>query len=62
MEIHSILTVDKIKEIISKIPEDWLLSDTDNMSHNEMRSAYLDYINAKLSMMDTLVKEAEDAR
>ncbi len=61
-EIHSILTVDKIKEIISKIPEDWLLSDTDNMSHNEMRSAYLDYINAKLSMMDTLVKEAEDAR
>ena len=61
-EIHSILTAEKIKEIISKIPEDWLLKDSDNMTPNEMRLAYIDYINAKLSMLDTLVKEAEDAR
>lgn len=52
----------KITEIVSNIPEDWLVSEFDTMSPNEMRKAYIEFINAKLSMIDLLVKEAEDAR
>ena len=61
-EIQSSLSSEVIENVISKIPEDWLLNDSDSLSTDEMRSAYIEFINAKLSMMDRLVKEAEDAK
>jgi len=61
-EISAIFTKDKITEIISNIPEDWLLSESDTMRPDEMRAAYVAFINAKLSMVDVLVKEAKDAK
>jgi len=61
-EIKNNLTQEKISEIISNIPEDWLLSESDEMSSNEMRAAYIEYLNSRLSKIDLLVKEAEDAR
>lgn len=51
-----------IKEIIDTIPEDWLLNESDELTADEMRAAYITYLNAKLAMIDSLVKEAEDAR
>ncbi|MGJ8593753.1 MAG: HipA family kinase [Aquaticitalea sp.] len=51
-----------LSAIISKIPDDWLISDSDSMSVAEMRNAYLEYIHAKLAMMAHLVKEAKDAK
>ena len=62
VEIQQLLSQDKIIDIISKIPEDWLLSESDSLTPNEMRAAYIEFINAKLSMIDILVKEADDAR
>jgi hypothetical protein len=62
VEIQRLISQDKIIDIISKIPEDWLLSESDSLSPNEMRAAYIEFINAKLSMIDVLVKEASDAR
>jgi len=56
------LNTEKIEEIISLIPEDWLESDADAFSPNDMRAAYTTYLKAKLAMIDKLVKEAEDAR
>ena len=56
------LNTDKIVEIIGLIPEEWLLDEADDMSPTEIRAAYIEYINAKLAMMDTLVKESENAR
>jgi hypothetical protein len=56
------LDVNTIKNILSKIPDDWLHSESDALSNTEMHDAYLDYIQAKLAMMNQLVKEAEDAR
>jgi len=56
------LNTDKIEEIISLIPEDWLESESDAFSPNDMRAAYISYLKAKLAMIDQLVKEAEDAR
>ncbi len=62
IEIRSRLTKEKIEEIISKIPEDWLTDESDPISPNEMRLAYLEFISGRLDKIDLLVKEAEDAR
>jgi hypothetical protein len=56
------LNQDKVAEIISNIPEDWLISESNALSPSEMRTAYAEFINAKLAMIDSLVKEAADAR
>lgn len=61
-EIQTALDSATLKEIISKVPTDWLEHEGARMSPDDMRSAYLEYLQAKLSMMDQLVKEAEDAR
>lgn len=61
-EIRDLISEDKIAEIVSNIPEDWLLSESDLMSPKEMRAAYIKFINTRLSKIDVLVKEAEDAR
>lgn len=61
-EIQGLINQDKIIEIVSKIPEDWLITEFDTMSPNEMREAYIEFINTRFSKIDLLVKEAEDAR
>jgi len=61
-EIKTIINENKIIEIISKIPEDWLLSESDSLTVKEKRAAYITYINTKLSMIDSLVKEIKDAK
>ncbi|MCL7764602.1 aminotransferase class I and II [Polaribacter sp. Z014] len=61
-EIKERINADVIKEIIANIPEDWLLNEGDVLNPNEIRAAYTQFLNAKLSMIDELVKEAENAR
>ncbi|MDD7914058.1 HipA family kinase [Polaribacter ponticola] len=51
-----------ITEIVNSIPEDWLLNEGDFLSPNQMRAAYIEFLCANISMIDKLVKEAEDAR
>ena len=62
LNIKKAFTETKIAEIIGSIPEEWLMGDMEKMTPNQMRTAYLEYMNAKLSMIDDLVKEANDAR
>ena len=61
-EIKQIVTAEIISEIVANIPEDWLLSEGNDFTPDAMRSAYIQFLNAKLLMIDELVKEAEDAR
>ncbi|QRM90540.1 aminotransferase class I and II [Lacinutrix sp. WUR7] len=61
-EIQQLLDKDKIVEIISNIPEDWLISEADTMLPEEMREAYITFITTRFSKIDLLIKEAEDAR
>jgi hypothetical protein len=61
-EIEIVLTKEKIVEIINIIPEDWLQHESDDLSPDEMRTSYVSYLQAKLAMIDSLVKEAENAR
>ena len=61
-EIRRSLNEDRIREIVSKIPDDWLFDESVAMTPDEMRSAYVEFIQVRLSKIDILVKEAEDAR
>jgi hypothetical protein len=61
-EIRDLISEAKIAEIVSNIPEDWLLSKSDTLSPKDMRAAYIEFINMRLSKIDVLVKEAEYAR
>ena len=60
--IKQLIHIDVITEVVANIPEDWLLSEGEILNPDEMRAAYISFLNAKLSMIDELVKEAEDAR
>ncbi|QXP62070.1 HipA family kinase [Polaribacter sp. HaHaR_3_91] len=60
--IKKVINADVIHEIVANIPEDWLLNEGEVLTSNEIRAAYIQFLNAKLSMIDQLVKEAEDAR
>lgn len=51
-----------IAEIIANIPEDWLINEGDFLNPTEMRTAYNTFLDAKLTMIDELVKEAKNAR
>lgn len=61
-EIQQAIGPEIITEIVSQVPEDWLLSESDPLSPDQMRAAYIQFLTTKGSMMDLLVKEAEDAR
>jgi len=61
-EINNLLTVEKVREIISIIPEEWLEDDSYSITTNEMREAYIEFILSRFNKIDTLVEEAEDAR
>lgn len=61
-EIATILDDTLLEDIITNIPEDWLINESDTMTPEDMRKAYKDYLNSRLSKINSLVKEAEDAR
>lgn len=62
IEITRLLSEDKIKEIVAAVPEDWLIDESEPMTPSEMREAYVQYLNSRMSKIDSLVKEAQDAR
>ena len=61
-EIKALIDHEKITEIVSLIPEEWLMDDSNVLTTTEMRKAYVDFLNSKLNKIDLLVKEASDAK
>lgn len=61
-EIRLLVSEDKVVDIISNIPEDWLLEESNPLTPDEMRAAYIEFMNTKLLMIDSLAKEAADAK
>lgn len=51
-----------LKNIIDKIPEDWLSEESNIFSPEILRKAYVSFLVSKLDNIDVLVKEAEDAK
>lgn len=61
-EIKELLSKEVIIDIVSAIPEDWLIIESTTMIPTEMREAYIEFITTKLSNIDLLVKEADYAK
>lgn len=62
VEIKEALTEANVNEIVSAIPEDFLMDESTDLTPDEIRAAYVEYINSRLSKINVLVKEAENAR
>jgi hypothetical protein len=61
-EIKELIHAEKIREIVSLIPEDWLIQEVMPITTGEMREAYFQFLNSKLDRIDLLAKEASDAK
>ncbi len=60
--IQEVINQDKIREIISLLPEDWLIDETTSLTTTERRAAYVAFLSSKLNKIDVLVKEAIHAK
>ncbi len=61
-DIKHLLSDEVIENIVSIIPEDWLIEESNPISPNEIRSAYKAFLISKVSNIDVLAKEAADAK
>lgn len=57
-----LLTEEKIQEIVSLIPDDWLHWDGTDETPEEIRDIYARFLSIRLAHSETFVKEAQDAR
>lgn len=61
-EFCSILTAERIHAIVSLIPNEWLIDESSPESANEKRQVYMQFLETRLSISETFVKEASHAR
>jgi hypothetical protein len=59
---QALLTEDRIKEILSTIPDEWLLDDSPFTSVAEHREAYATFLMSRVKNSDLFIKEAKHAR
>jgi hypothetical protein len=61
-EIKNSISPESLEEIISLIPDDWLEDQPLDISSDEKRKVYKEYLTKRLANIDVLTKEAADAR
>lgn len=61
-ELKQILTPEKITEIVSLLPDDWLHWGGDEETPQSIRETYIHFLNERLNHSDLFVKEAQNAR
>jgi len=61
-EFHSILTAERIRSIVSLIPDEWLNEESSSEPADEKREVYFKFLETRLSISDIFVKEAKYAR
>ena len=61
-EIKDTINQDKIEEIVSTIPDEWLIEPSNIFAPDEMRTAYIDFLNSRIANIELLAKEASNAR
>ena len=60
--MHSVLSGERLGEIVALIPESWLPDDPGFRSKERQRQAYLDFLLARLASSAVFVEEAQRAR
>ena len=61
-EIQKLVNKDKIIEIASKIPDEWLIEESDSLSPHDKKIAYIEFLNTRILNIESLVKEVQDAK
>jgi hypothetical protein len=61
-EFRAILGHEQIQDVVSLIPDDWLLRDAPFETAEAHRQAYAQFLTSRLSVSDVFVKGANDAR
>lgn len=56
------LSKEVFETILALVPDEWLVNESVELSPAEQRERYVAFLDAKLSKIDALVNEAEDAR
>jgi hypothetical protein len=59
---RAILTPERIHDIVSLIPDEWLTADSPPGTAVEKRKVYEQFLNTRLSTSDIFVNEAKHAR
>jgi hypothetical protein len=59
---QNILTPERIRSVINLIPDLWLTGDPESVSPEEKRNVYIQFLETRLSVSKTFVKEANYAR
>jgi len=59
---RSILTPEKIKAIVSVVPDTWLASGSEEETAEERRHVYAQFLTSRIATSEIFVKEAQNAR
>lgn len=59
---RSVLTSDRIRSIVSLVPDEWLTGDSPFASVAEHRDAYARFLELRIAHSDIFIKEAQHAR
>jgi hypothetical protein len=58
----AVLTPERIQSIVSVIPDEWLTDESSTETPNDKRQVYIQFLETRLSISNTFVKEAQHAR
>lgn len=61
-KMKALLTDEKLREIVNLIPEDWLQWNDTELSPEEIKEVYFQFLSRRKVHSQTFIKEAEDAR
>jgi len=61
-KFRSILTTERIRSIVSMVPDEWLLTDAPFTSADDHREAYIRFLTLRIANSGIFVKEAQHAR
>lgn len=61
-EFRNILSAHIVREIVSRIPSEWLNNNSPFENDDDHRNAYMEFLLSRISQSELFVKEANDAR
>lgn len=61
-EFKTLLNKELFKELVSALPDEWLLAGGDSEDVEEIRSVYAEFLSLRLTHADQFTKEAQNAR
>ena len=61
-EFKAKITPERIREIVSLVPDEWLVDASNSMTAEERRQVYIQFLETRLAASEIFVNEAQNAR